>query len=151
MEKINFVNNTTPALNATNLNKLQQNIEEELNEITPKFEYSTTETVVGKWIDNKPIYRKVIHVNSLTPSGTDYANIPHGINNIDKLVNIRCMGSVESSTFFNFTNYTWFDENNGTVHVFVDNQYIGVMYQGSGTMYFVDDAYFILEYTKTTD
>ena len=28
MEKIDFVNNTTPALNATNLNKLQQNVED---------------------------------------------------------------------------------------------------------------------------
>lgn len=28
MEKINFVNDTTPALNATNLNKLQQNVED---------------------------------------------------------------------------------------------------------------------------
>ena len=28
MEKINFVNDTTPALNATNLNKMQQNVED---------------------------------------------------------------------------------------------------------------------------
>lgn len=32
MEKINFVNNTTPALNATNLNKLQDNVEDAIDE-----------------------------------------------------------------------------------------------------------------------
>ena len=30
MEKINFINNQAPALNATNLNQLQTNIENEL-------------------------------------------------------------------------------------------------------------------------
>lgn len=33
MEKINFENNKEPALNATNLNKLQQNVEEEINRL----------------------------------------------------------------------------------------------------------------------
>lgn len=32
MEKINFVNNSTPALNATNLNKLQDNVENAIAE-----------------------------------------------------------------------------------------------------------------------
>lgn len=31
MEKINFINDTTPALNATNLNKLQDNVEDEID------------------------------------------------------------------------------------------------------------------------
>ena len=34
MEKINFVNNTTPALNATNLNKLQQNVEDDIGDLS---------------------------------------------------------------------------------------------------------------------
>mgnify|MGYP003307778316 CR=1 FL=1 len=33
MEKINFINNSQPALNARNLNKLQDNIEDSLNEL----------------------------------------------------------------------------------------------------------------------
>ena len=32
MEKINFINQTTPALNATNLNKLQDNVEDAIEE-----------------------------------------------------------------------------------------------------------------------
>ena len=33
MEKINFVNGTSPALNATNLNQMQDNIENAINEV----------------------------------------------------------------------------------------------------------------------
>lgn len=36
MEKINFVNGTQPAINATNLNKLQTNSENAIKEVTPK-------------------------------------------------------------------------------------------------------------------
>lgn len=39
MEKINFVNNSAPALNATNLNKLQDNIEDSM-----KSEQTTSDT-----------------------------------------------------------------------------------------------------------
>lgn len=33
MEKINFINQSTPALNATNLNKLQDNVEDAIDEV----------------------------------------------------------------------------------------------------------------------
>lgn len=36
MEKINFVNSKQPAINATNLNKLQTNAEKAIAEVTPK-------------------------------------------------------------------------------------------------------------------
>ena len=36
MEKINFVNGKQPAINATNLNKLQTNAENAIKEVTPK-------------------------------------------------------------------------------------------------------------------
>ena len=36
MEKINFVNGKQPAINATNLNKLQTNAEKAIKEVTPK-------------------------------------------------------------------------------------------------------------------
>lgn len=36
MEKINFINGKQPAINATNLNKLQTNVEKAITEVTPK-------------------------------------------------------------------------------------------------------------------
>lgn len=38
MEKINFINGTSPALNATNLNKMQENVENEIKPIQKKIE-----------------------------------------------------------------------------------------------------------------
>ena len=36
MEKINFINNQAPAINETNLNQLQTNVENAINEAKPK-------------------------------------------------------------------------------------------------------------------
>lgn len=47
--------------------------------------YSTDEIVVGRWIDGKPLYRKVIEFpNEGFIAGNNIFN--HGINNIDKVV-----------------------------------------------------------------
>ena len=47
-------------------------------------EYSTSEVNTGKvWIDNKPIYRKVIYVSSL-PNATS-VDYPHNITNVDTI------------------------------------------------------------------
>lgn len=47
--------------------------------------YSTNETVVGKWIDGKPIYRKTMEFSTSTLSaGENY--IAHGLQNIELLM-----------------------------------------------------------------
>lgn len=109
--------------------------------------YSTNEIVVGRWIDNKPIYRKVIRVNSLAPSN-NYFSVSHGISNFQTLVKLNCIANNSADLFFDFNNYL--EDNTGLeVHTFVDNTNIYVY--NSGTISYVSDAYFILEYTKTTD
>lgn len=58
-EKTNWTS-TTP-INTTNLNKIENGIEQNSNEIVNtnnKFNYSTEEQVIGTWIDGKPLYRK---------------------------------------------------------------------------------------------
>lgn len=74
--------NTTP-INPTNLNKLENGIEQNSNKITVlenKFNYSTEEQVVGTWIDGKPLYRKVINCGTLTNGGTK--EVPTGLSNV---------------------------------------------------------------------
>ena len=57
----------------------------ELNEKIDVLEnYSTEEKIIGKWIDGKPIYRKVVNVGS----GSGNFTHPHGISNLDIIVNI---------------------------------------------------------------
>lgn len=47
--------------------------------------YSTTEQVVGKWIDGSALYRKVFNITSASAGDN---NIPHNITNLDKVVKI---------------------------------------------------------------
>ena len=47
--------------------------------------YSTNETIVGKWINGKPIYRKTVEFSTSTLSaGENY--IAHGLQNIELLM-----------------------------------------------------------------
>ena len=46
-------------------------------------DYSTEEQVVGRWIDGKPLYRKVIEKTNTQGSTI---TIPHNILNIDKII-----------------------------------------------------------------
>ena len=49
--------------------------------------YSTNETVVGKWIDGKPIYRKTF--NNISVTSSEYSVIPIATGlTIDNLINI---------------------------------------------------------------
>ena len=73
MEKINFINNQAPALNATNLNQLQTNIENAINSVV---ESGSNDN--GSWIkysDGNMICRKTtgeINVSITTPWGSLY-------------------------------------------------------------------------------
>ena len=49
-----------------------------IDEICDRMNYSTTEHVIGKWIDNKPLYEKVISFGAL-PNNTS-KSVPHGLN-----------------------------------------------------------------------
>lgn len=72
MEKINFINNQAPALNATNLNQLQTNIENAINGVV---ESGSNDN--GSWIkysDGTMICTKQVtaNVDFSTPSGSLY-------------------------------------------------------------------------------
>lgn len=49
--------------------------------------YSTSETVIGKWIDGRPIYRKVI--TGTTPSNASSVTLQHGISNFYAIINVK--------------------------------------------------------------
>ena len=128
--------NTTSKSNIVNaINEVNQN---QINSNT----YSTTETVIGKWINNKPIYRKAI-TGTTVNTGND-TNVTT-ISNMDILLNIY--GGIIANNYFNPiglytspTNYvSGYAYQNGSVSLrHTDN------YQSS-------DYYCVIEYTKTTD
>ena len=67
MEKINFINNSTPALNATNLNKLQDNVEDAIQDLedSESAKIKTTETT-----SNTDTY-SCNYINSIVESGSN--------------------------------------------------------------------------------
>lgn len=46
--------------------------------------YSTSETIIGKWIDGRPVYRKVL--TGTTPNGN--VSVSHGITNFARILNV---------------------------------------------------------------
>ena len=111
----------------------QENV---LNTINENNSYSTEEHPTGgKWIDGKPIYRKVIEQNF----GTGQTIVTHNIG-ISRYIDVRIfVGSVQyvNSYLSSQYNLSIYDLNENTFGVTCNS------WTGSG--------YIILEYTKTTD
>lgn len=102
--------------------------------------YSTTEKLTGgKWINNKPIYRKVIEY-TFDSSGFG-VSIPHGITNYENLVNGKIITPLLGKIDTMSANLSWGDCYVTSTNVEIEN-----------VNTFVDlDIKVILEYTKTTD
>ena len=136
MEKINFANGQAPYINDTNLNQMQDNVEEE---ITKKGKYSTTETIIGTWINGKPIYRKVFNLGAYTFIDGDNV-YPISSLNIDELV----LGRL----FFKHSNKHYAFHMSVPYSLQVTNQNIYFICSEAFTC---QQCYIVLEYTKTTD
>ena len=93
--------------------------------------YSTNETVIGKWIDGKPLYRKVIQNNVI---GT---TVNHGISNIDEITDIKLIVLQQSGLYS--------PQNSDSIFI-GDTDYIVYLQTTNVLNYKI-----IVEYTKTTD
>lgn len=103
--------------------------------------YSTEEQVIGKWINGKPLYRKVIDCGSLPNNGTK--TVMHNISNLEEVTDIK--GTALSTLYgtripFNFVGYNQ-QIQVSTYAIQIDNK------ADASSFY----AYVTLEYTKTTD
>lgn len=74
-----------------------------IGDVTDPYTYSTSETIIGTWIDGKPIYRKTFEFANLTPTANNSVNIGnHGIANFQKAIKIEAQYrlSWDTSTYF---------------------------------------------------
>lgn len=61
--------------------------------LDPRNMYSTSERVVGEWIDGKPLYQKTIQLNTLELESSRYHSITlPGVTNLDKIIDYKCIG-----------------------------------------------------------
>lgn len=107
--------------------------------------YSTEETIVGKWIDGKPLYRKTISIGSFPNTGIK--NVQHNIQNIDTITKLYGVDKAPD----------------GEVHplpyIHVVDHNFDIMIYANLTNIIVRTAtdrsnligYVTIEYTKTTD
>jgi hypothetical protein len=147
-------------LSATNLNLMQDtllgNVKDDLTDDTKipsvkavKEVYSTTEKIIGTWINGKPIYRKVIDT---TYSGEINTNIQ----NLDTMVKMDVLAKQPSTN--DWRNLPWLY---GSGSTYGDASWAGGFYfiyassklkfQLGNSLDDISKLVIILEYTKTTD
>lgn len=97
--------------------------------------YSTTETIIGKWIDGTPIYRLVVTYESFSMQISQWVGIY-------SLANVRAILGGHFGAYGSSSNASWNDTNIGYVN--------GKIAYFSET-YTHQTNYFIVEYLKTTD
>ena len=149
-EMTSYVNTTTGDLEdlettaktdvVSAINELNTNI----NSLDGRDNYSTTEQVIGTWIDGKPIYRKVIQCGALPNSANK--DVAHNIQNFGETISCRGM-AVRTSDERALT----IPDSTPSAEIVCgatnENVYITTHNDRSS----FDDSFLILEYTKTTD
>lgn len=115
-----------------------------------RMKYSTTEQVVGEWIDGKPLYQKVVDFGALPNSTTK--KVAHGISNLGELIFI--MGTTRRTS-----SGSWVEpiprvntsSAGNQCSIQVDATDIAIISTINLASNYAGPTYIILQYTKTTD
>lgn len=122
-------------------------IDKQLSTIT---NLSSEERIIGKWIDGKNLYERVIETNISLTSDTQYI-IPHNIENIDLIFpKLAFIYNYSTGICYPLTMY-YYNSHSSTdiMSIKVDRTNITFWMQtGWGTSWY---KYVVVNYTKTTD
>lgn len=105
-------------------------------------EYSTDETVIGRWIDGKPIYRKVLSYP--TTGSKDISSL-----SIDSIVSFNFKTIDTGAIFFNGSAPT--STNTIKSAAYMNKYKTNISLEWEHTGYSLEKFEIIMEYTKTTD
>ena len=130
----NSGNDTRITAAETNITNLQKNVNN-----------ASAETVVGKWINNKPLYRKIYTVAAL-PNATAL-NVALNISHLENIVRLEINATNRGKTLFFPLPYYRNDSTLG-IEMYATNTNIVIV---AGTDRRELTAFVIVEYTKTTD
>lgn len=150
-----YANSSIPdanKVNATDMNEIKTVVNNNANEtenlVAGLSVYSTTEANTGQtWINNKPIYRKVIEFGNL-PNNTS-KTVAHGISNLENFIKCDFIATRSSDKDTLFIPYVTFNSNNtGGIVFYINSVNVYVTTVTDRSAY---SGIIILEYTKTTD
>lgn len=147
MISINFPTNTTiQMINSNGGNGLQgiYGIKLYGNSNTYRHDYSTTEQVIGTWIDGKPVYEIV---KPITTTSENY-NFDVSSLNIDFLVDLRIQ--IKNVNGGSYCNGTYWQATNDYFNYYLQSSKQIITFR-SGSGYAYGTGHVILQYTKTTD
>lgn len=135
-----WIDGSAPALSALNLNEM----EEGLAVSVASTNYSTTEQVIGTWIDGKPLYRKVIAVetSTVTHNANTTINVPLSSLPVGKIVRFDCLLTGNNTVNQEVNKYIVperYDRTNDRLTLYCE------------ATYSTNSIHVILEYTKSTD
>ena len=111
-------------------------------------EYSTTEKIIGRWIDGKPIYRKVL--NSVGLAGNTKKSIAYNIDNLDKIW-IENGFAINALRIVTVPMVGYNGNVSDKVDVWIEKQENVVKLYSNGGWGKDWTFYIILNYTKSTD
>lgn len=111
-------------------------------------EYSTEETVIGKWYDGKPIYRKML--NSVGLAGNTKKSIAYNIDNLDKIW-IENGFAINALRIVTVPMVGYNGNLSEKVDVWIEKQENVVKLYANGGWGNDWTFYVIINYTKTTD
>ena len=118
-----------------------------VNDVDNKFNYSSGEQIVGKWIDGKSLYRKVISFDYFPNDGQ--RSVAHHIKNLQYICWYEYTWYDSSDAKF-FSNVR-FDNSTTYCKISISNTYLIVEGRGTNWSTRTSDGTCIIYYTKTTD
>lgn len=141
---------TFPEKRGLNIDDINDIASGEINNgfVQSSYCYSTTEQVIGKWIDGKPLYQKTVNIGTLPNNST--IKIAHGVSNIGDIINISgyTTGTVGGKKYtFNLPNVG--SEASYSMEVTVQDSEIVIVTKTDRT--WLTKSYITLTYTKTID
>lgn len=108
--------------------------------------YSTEETVIGTWIDGKPLYRRVF-----------FGTSPKKVNNIEEIADLRSLNIAERVNLYGFcanampVNWFFNTTNSGCTWIGGDLGHLAILMYTTMSSMCNRTVNVVLEYTKTTD
>lgn len=133
-------NNSTSHLSANNV----QAAIDELAQGGSSEYYSTTETKIGKWINNEDLYQKVIDLGTL-PNATS-KEVSHNISNLAYMVSVSGIANTSEHTAIPLPRSGSATQSTVAVDIYADSTKVHVE---TGIDLSTFSGYAILKYTKT--